>query len=185
MDLSENNLSGDIPEELTKLVGLWSLNLSGNHLTGTIPRNIGDMRQLESLDVSQNQLSGVIPSSMSSLSFLSHLNLSYNNLTGSIPSSTQLQSMNESSFFGNNLCGPPLTSCKPNKTIHPEVEPRESEEGEGFLEALFFASMALGFAVGFWIVVGPLLFKRSWRIAYFRVLDDIWHRLCNFVVECR
>ncbi|XP_058208249.1 receptor-like protein EIX1 [Rhododendron vialii] len=88
MDLSGNTLYGEIPEELTKLVGLWSLNLSDNHLTGRIPRNIGDMRQLESLDFSLNQLSGEIPSSMSSLTFLSHLNLSYNNLTGSIPSST-------------------------------------------------------------------------------------------------
>ncbi|KAH7834381.1 hypothetical protein Vadar_015430 [Vaccinium darrowii] len=171
MDLSENKLSGEIPEELTKLVRLWSLNLSGNHLTRRIPRNIGDMRQLESVDFSRNQLSGSIPSSMSSLTFLSHLNLSYNNLTGTIPSSTQLQSMTESSFLGNKLCGPPLPSCKPNKTIAPNVVPRGSEEeGDGFSEVLFFASIALGFAVGFWVVLGPLLFKRSWRIAYFKRL---------------
>ncbi|KAF7147481.1 hypothetical protein RHSIM_Rhsim03G0158600 [Rhododendron simsii] len=187
MDLSGNNLSGEIPEELTKLVGLWSLNLSGNHLTGRIPRNIGDMRQLESLDLSLNQLSGVIPPSMSSLTFLSHLNLSFNNLTGTIPSNTQLQSMNESSFYGNNLCGPPLASCNPDKILPPKVDRQanEEEEGEGFSEALFFASMALGFAVGFWIVLGPIQFKRSWRITYFRVLEDIWHKLCDFIFEFR
>ncbi|XP_058208251.1 receptor-like protein EIX1 [Rhododendron vialii] len=182
MDLSRNNLSGEILEELTELRGLWSLNLSGNHLTGRIPRNIGDMRQLESLDFSLNQLSGEIPSSISSLTFLSHLNLSYNNLTGKIPSSTQLQSMNDSSFLGNMLCGPPLTSCNPKKPVLAQVDPPGSEEnGEGSSEALFFASMALGFAVGFWIVLGPLLFKRSWRIAYFRVLEDIWHKLWDLI----
>ncbi|XP_058207482.1 receptor-like protein EIX2 [Rhododendron vialii] len=144
------------------------------------------MRQLESLDLSLNQLSGVIPPSMSSLTFLSHLNLSFNNLTGSIPSSTQLQTMNESGFYGNNLCGPPLTSCNPIKTLPPKEDRQGSEEdGEGFSEALFFASMALGFAVGFWIVLGPILFKRPWRITYFRVLEDIWHKLCDFIFECR
>ncbi|KAH7853373.1 hypothetical protein Vadar_001689 [Vaccinium darrowii] len=90
------------------------------------------MRHLESVDFSLNQLSGVIPSSMSSLSLLSHLNLSYNNLTGTIPSSTQLQSMTESSFLGNKLCGPPLPTCKLNKTVPPNVVPNGSdEEGEG------------------------------------------------------
>ncbi|KAL8467047.1 hypothetical protein ACS0TY_035941 [Phlomoides rotata] len=47
IDLSDNNLSGGIPEELTSLVELISLNLSGNHLTGSIPESIGDMRQLD------------------------------------------------------------------------------------------------------------------------------------------
>ncbi|KAK2979258.1 hypothetical protein RJ640_001648 [Escallonia rubra] len=107
MDLSSNNLSGEIPKELTSLVRLRSLNLSGNRLTGMIPKKIGDMDLLESLDFSINQLSGEIPSSISSLTFLSYLNLSFNNLSGRIPTSTQLQSFNASCFIGNELCGPP------------------------------------------------------------------------------
>ncbi|CAL9089382.1 unnamed protein product, partial [Musa acuminata var. zebrina] len=85
IDLSNNNLSGEIPNELTKLHGLHFLNLSNNHLTGAIPENIGSMEQLESLDLSMNNLTGDIPSSFSSLNFLSHLNLSHNNLSGRIP----------------------------------------------------------------------------------------------------
>ncbi|GMP23802.1 hypothetical protein CsSME_00001272 [Camellia sinensis var. sinensis] len=104
MDLSENNLSGEIPKGITSLVGLHSLNLSGNNFTGKIPENIGDMEQLESLDFSLNKLYGEIPLSMSNLTFLSHLNLSYNNLIGRIPLSTQLQSLENSSFVGNKLC---------------------------------------------------------------------------------
>ncbi|CAL9088934.1 unnamed protein product [Musa acuminata var. zebrina] len=76
IDLSNNNLSGEIPKELTKLHGLHFLNLSKNHLRGTIPEKIGSMEQLESLDLSMNNLTGDIPSSLSSLTFLSHLNLS-------------------------------------------------------------------------------------------------------------
>ncbi|KAL7253647.1 hypothetical protein ACSBR1_008064 [Camellia fascicularis] len=182
MDLSENNLFVEIPEGLTRLVGLWSLNLSRNHLTGRIPENIGDMGQLESLDCSLNQLSGEIPFSMSSLSFLSYLNLSYNNLTGKIPSSTQLQSLDESSFIGNKLCGPPLTNCSTNTTI--AKVGHGGEEDEGLSEVWFFLSLALGFVVGFWVVVGLLLFKMSWRDAYFMFLDRIGHKLSNFIFKC-
>ncbi|THG05713.1 hypothetical protein TEA_013395 [Camellia sinensis var. sinensis] len=172
MDLSKNILSGEIPEGLTTLVELRSLNLSGNHLTGRIPEHIGDMGLLESLDFSLNQLWGEIPSSMSSLTFLSHLNLSYNNLIGRIPLSTQLQSLDNSSFVGNNLCGPPLANCDSNM-IKPKVGHSGNEEEEEFPKVWFFAILALGFVVGFWAVLGPLLFKMSWRIAYFQFLDEV------------
>ncbi|RZC73023.1 hypothetical protein C5167_048502 [Papaver somniferum] len=101
MDLSDNSLSGDIPEELTNLISLRSLNLSRNHFTGRVPNKIGNMSILESLDLSKNELSGSIPQSMVNLTFLSHLNLSYNNLSGKIPSGTQLLSLPNSSFIGN------------------------------------------------------------------------------------
>ncbi|THG05449.1 hypothetical protein TEA_008151 [Camellia sinensis var. sinensis] len=55
VDLSNNNLSGNIPEELTGLLGLLSLNLSGNHLIGVIPKKMGDMVSLESLDLSKTK----------------------------------------------------------------------------------------------------------------------------------
>ncbi|KAL7261970.1 hypothetical protein ACSBR1_000378 [Camellia fascicularis] len=75
MDLSNNNISGNIPDELISLVGLRLLNFSGNHLTGVIPKKTNNMVLLESLDLSGSQLSGEIPSSMSGLAFLSYLNV--------------------------------------------------------------------------------------------------------------
>jgi hypothetical protein len=93
LDLSDNVLSGVIPEEVSSLTGLVNLNLSWNHLTGTIPLNIGEIQKLESLDLSMNRLSGAIPSSLSDSTSLCHLNLSYNNLSGRIPSGYQLQAL--------------------------------------------------------------------------------------------
>ncbi|XP_076891982.1 uncharacterized protein LOC143543578 [Bidens hawaiensis] len=63
IDLSGNNLIGQIPCELTNLHGLIALNLSNNALTGKIPWEIGEMKNLLSLDISRNNLSGEIPSS--------------------------------------------------------------------------------------------------------------------------
>ncbi|XVE63012.1 hypothetical protein DITRI_Ditri06bG0165600 [Diplodiscus trichospermus] len=119
IDLSANCLTSEIPKELGNLTGLQSLNLSGNLLTGKIPESIGNMKFLESLDLSMNQLHGKIPSSFSDLNFLNHLNLSYNNLAGQIPSSTQLQSFDKFSYYGNHLCGPPVTkNCSTNSETH-------------------------------------------------------------------
>ncbi|RVW83697.1 Brassinosteroid LRR receptor kinase BRL2 [Vitis vinifera] len=109
IDLSDNNLSGEFPQEITKLFGLVFLNLSRNHITGQIPESISMLRQLSSLDLSSNKLSGTIPSSMASLSFLSYLNLSNNNFYGEIPFIGQMATFTELAFVGNpDLCGAPL-----------------------------------------------------------------------------
>ncbi|XP_060667258.1 receptor-like protein EIX2 [Ziziphus jujuba] len=171
MDLSGNSLSGHIPLEITNLSNLLSLNLSNNLLDGEILVKIGNMRELESIDFSKNKLSGEIPQSMSSLNFLSYLNLSYNNLSGKIPTGTQLQSFNSSSFVGNKLCGPPLT---PNCSTNGEVTVVEKNRKEDDHEmSWFYIGMAVGFIVGFWGVCGSLIFNRTWRHSYFRILDCI------------
>lgn len=58
IDLSSNSLIGEIPEEITNLSALGSLNLSWNQLTGRIPENIGSLQRLETIDLSCNHLSG-------------------------------------------------------------------------------------------------------------------------------
>nr|XP_024933313.2 receptor-like protein EIX1 [Ziziphus jujuba var. spinosa] len=46
IDLSYNNLSGEIPVQLTSLIGLQTLNLKANRLTGKIPANICNLTTL-------------------------------------------------------------------------------------------------------------------------------------------
>ncbi|WMV59746.1 hypothetical protein MTR67_053131 [Solanum verrucosum] len=50
IDLSDNHLSGDIPEEITSLTALIGLNLSRNHFTGAIPRKVPHENQFETFD---------------------------------------------------------------------------------------------------------------------------------------
>ncbi|KAM0069156.1 putative non-specific serine/threonine protein kinase [Helianthus debilis subsp. tardiflorus] len=173
LDLSSNNLSGQIPSELTTLHKLKSLNLSRNQLTGKIPNKIGDMKSLESFDLSVNYLSGELPMSLSGLNFLSSFNVSYNNLTGRIPKGTQIQSFNESSFIGNKLCGAPLT----NDCVHddkPDTTSDQKEDGGSHkVDWGLIISIALGFIIGFWGIVVSLMLNRSWRITYFHLLKKL------------
>ncbi|KAG4907122.1 receptor-like protein EIX2 [Glycine soja] len=178
MDLSNNHLSGSIPEGITLLSALQGLNLSYNHLSGHIPKRIGDMKSLESLDLSHDQLSGTISDSMSSLSSLSHLNLSYNNLSGPIPKGTQLSTLDDPFIYTGNpfLCGPPLQNeCYADDFQHGN----EDEEGKkDEVEKLwFYFVIALGYGLGFWAVIGSLLMKKSWRRAYFQYIDELTQRM--------
>ncbi|CAB4307270.1 unnamed protein product [Prunus armeniaca] len=51
IDLSSNNLEGEIPEGIISLVGLGTLNFSMNQLSGSIPSKIGNLHLLETLDL--------------------------------------------------------------------------------------------------------------------------------------
>ncbi|CAJ2639644.1 unnamed protein product [Trifolium pratense] len=170
IDLSANNLSGEVPLELFQLVRLQTVNLSHNNLIGTIPKTIGGMKNIESLDLSNNKLSGEIPQSMALLTFLEVLNLSCNNFHGKIPIGTQLQSFNASSYIGNpDLCGAPLNNCTTKEENHKSTE---NEVDDSIRESLYLG-MGVGFAAGFWGICGSLFLIRKWRHAYFRFVDGV------------
>ncbi|KAL6350644.1 hypothetical protein AAG906_025574 [Vitis piasezkii] len=180
IDLSSNNIWGEIPKEITNLSTLGTLNLSRNQLTGKIPEKIGAMQGLETLDLSCNRLSGPIPPSMSSITLLNHLNLSHNLLSGPIPTTNQFSTFNDPSIYEANLglCGPPLsTNCS---TLNDQDHKDEEEDEDEWDLSWFFISMGLGFPVGFWAVCGSLALKQSWRQAYFRFIDETRDRLYVF-----
>ncbi|KAL7210993.1 hypothetical protein ACSBR2_013976 [Camellia fascicularis] len=168
---------GEIPEDITSLTALETLNLSWNRLTGSIPEKIGNIRLLETFDLSNNNLFGPIPQSISSLTFLNHLNLSHNNLSGRIPSGNQLQTLDDSSIYADNplLCGFLLPTKCPGDEDH--TSNSSSSGGEGSEDngakndnemLWFYVSMGSGFLVGLCGVCFTLWIKVSWRKVYFR-----------------
>ncbi|CAL2239684.1 unnamed protein product [Prunus armeniaca] len=172
IDLSSNRLTGEIPSEITQLVGLISLNLSRNQLTGQIIPEIGNLQSLDSLDLSRNQIDGGIPTSLARIDRLSFLDLSYNNLSGKIPTGTQLQGFDPSVYVGNpQLCGPPLKKMCADQNEKTDLS--NQEDKDELITLGFYISMGLGFAAGFWGVCGTLIFNRSWRYAYLKFLNGL------------
>ncbi|BBN70289.1 disease resistance family protein / LRR family protein [Prunus dulcis] len=151
IDLSSNRLTGEIPSEITHLVGL----------------------SLDVLDLSRNQIEGRIPTSLARIDRLGLLDLSFNNLSGRIPIGTQLQSFDPSVYAGNpQLCGAPLKKMCAAQHVQTDLSNQEDDKDE-LITLGFYISMGVGFAAGFWGVCGTLIFKRSWRYAYFKFLNGL------------
>lgn len=85
LNLSQNQLQGEIPRELYLLSHLRVLDLSYNQLTGRIPNLIGALDSLEVLRMYHNKLTGQLPAALGDLSNLHELNLAQNNFEGTIP----------------------------------------------------------------------------------------------------
>jgi Leucine-rich repeat (LRR) protein len=185
IDLSCNRFTGQIPEEIGSLVGLKNLNLSSNFLSGNIPCKIGNLRSLESLDLSNNQLSGEIPWRLSNLTSLSYLNMSYNNLSSRIPSGHQLDTLKTddpaSMYIGNpGLCGQPLPKACPGDQPAQDGPVRWHEDGNTITD--FHLSLIVGLLVGLWTIFCGLLFKKTWRYAYFSLFDKLYDKVHVFFV---
>uniref|UniRef100_A0A0E0BFX0 Receptor kinase-like protein Xa21 n=1 Tax=Oryza glumipatula TaxID=40148 RepID=A0A0E0BFX0_9ORYZ len=84
IDLSNQNLAGNISLSLGNLTFLRNLSLATNRFTGQIPASLGHLSRLRSLYLSNNSLQGNIPS-FANCSELRLLWLDHNALGGGIP----------------------------------------------------------------------------------------------------
>lgn len=106
LDLSNNQLSGSLPEDLGGLTNLQRLDLSHNLFVGSIPSTFGGLSSLTNLSLAANQLQGSIPSSLGALRHLVSLNLSFNSFRDAIPLElSQMDSLTVLDLHSNQLSG--------------------------------------------------------------------------------
>ncbi|XP_047313451.1 receptor-like protein 4 [Impatiens glandulifera] len=115
LGLDNQGLGGFLPNDLSQLSHLQSINLSGNSIKGPIPSSIGNISTLQILDFSFNFFNGSIPESLGKLTALQRVNLNGNLLSGKVPETLGGRLLHRASFnFTDNagLCGiPGLRSC--------------------------------------------------------------------------
>ncbi|KAJ0110358.1 hypothetical protein Patl1_03175 [Pistacia atlantica] len=115
--LSDMGLKGEFPRGIKNCSSMTGLDLSSNNLSGSLPEDISHyVGFLTALDLSSNKLSGIIPENLANCSYLNTLKLDHNQFTGQIPA--QLGQLDD---FANNraLCGKPLNLCQtPSKDPH-------------------------------------------------------------------
>ncbi|KVH87552.1 receptor-like protein EIX2 [Cynara cardunculus var. scolymus] len=85
LDLSNNKLSGELPNCWNNFDRLVILNLENNGFTGTVPDSIGSLQVVDLLSMRGNSLTGKLPSSLRNCRSLRLLDLGENELSGKIP----------------------------------------------------------------------------------------------------
>ncbi|TVU32317.1 hypothetical protein EJB05_24042, partial [Eragrostis curvula] len=106
LNLWDNMISGQIPQEIGNLVNLTIIRMNQNNFIGTIPASIGRLDKLSILYLYDNSLSGQIPPTIGNLTVLSRLLLQNNTLTGLIPSNLSSCPLEILSLDNNLLTGP-------------------------------------------------------------------------------
>ncbi|KAK9119013.1 hypothetical protein Scep_017106 [Stephania cephalantha] len=123
LHLSVNRFSGKLPAEIVRMP-LVSLNVSSNIFSGEIPFELGHVKCLQILDLSLNNFSGVFPPSFNNLNDLSKFNISYNpSITGVVPMTGQLATFERESFLGDPLLKVPSLENDTNTSSSSSIVP--------------------------------------------------------------
>ncbi|XP_058071107.1 cuscuta receptor 1-like [Magnolia sinica] len=185
VDLSWNQLAGEIPPEIGHLMATHALNLSHNQLSGPIPETFSNLKQIESLDLSRNRLSGEIPPQLTELNFLSVFNVSHNNLSGVLPDMMkgQFGTFGETSYEGNPLLfGPPLKSCFSTSPLPPSIPTTSGDEDDGY-DIIFYACFSVSCTMSFLLFIALLYINRYWRGLFFYFVDACIYSCYYFALD--
>ena len=196
IDLSCNRLVGEIPPELGQInSNLRAMNLSHNNLTGQIPITFSNLKQMESLDLSYNNLNGRIPPQLTELTSLEVFIVAHNNLSGTMPDrKNQFGTFDENSYEGNPLlCGATLDNdCTKIGPLSIMPVDRMEEKSEIFMDiGVFYITFAVAYITVLLGIVTVLYINPYWRKAWFNLIEECidtcscfvevhYHKLFNF-----
>ncbi|KAD2804579.1 hypothetical protein E3N88_37956 [Mikania micrantha] len=142
LQLNDNNLSGELPQEPGYFVNLFMLDLGENNFSGNIPEWIGEnMTFLSSLRLHKNNFTGRIPHSLCKCSHLQILDVAHNNLNGSIPR-----------CFG-------------------ELDAMKNGTDKNIIYFFDYGYMKQALK-GFWGIIGALVLKKQWSQKLFMFSEE-------------
>ncbi|KAF2608695.1 hypothetical protein F2Q68_00045475 [Brassica cretica] len=176
LDLSENELSGNIPTELGGLLELQAFNVSHNKLSGVIPESFSGLKNVESLDLSFNRLQGLIPQGLTELSSLAVFNVSFNNLSGVIPQGKQFNTFDAQSFVGNPLLCGKLTNGNCDGSTFQEPDNGVNNDESQIDMGSFYWSFLAAYVTILLGIFSSLSFDSPWRRFWFYVFDVFMHK---------
>lgn len=85
LTLSNNNLNGPIPADLSILENVHTIEMHKNSLNGELPSSLFEMKELKILYLDDNELEGEISDKIGQMSKLEKLTLNDNELSGELP----------------------------------------------------------------------------------------------------
>ncbi|GMN50696.1 hypothetical protein TIFTF001_019837 [Ficus carica] len=103
LDVSNNELSGELPDCWWHFEELVFLLLTNNNLSGNIPNSIGLLTMLQTLQLSSNNFVGELPSALRNCTRLQFMDFEGNKLSGSVLT-----------WMGENLHGLSIVSLRSN-----------------------------------------------------------------------
>ncbi|KAB2046699.1 hypothetical protein ES319_D01G254000v1 [Gossypium barbadense] len=166
LDLSNNQLSGPIPSNISKLFRFGTaIDISSNRFSGNIPKRIANCTFLNSLNLSNNQLTGFIPPELILLHRMKNFSVANNQLYGPVPLFNL--SLSKDSFVGNpGLCGKPLEPC---------IDHKSSPFKNGFITG--YAVSVVSVITIFMFYFAPCMHRnqRNKLLRHF-ILNLIWNR---------
>jgi hypothetical protein len=146
--ISNNNFSGQLSKEVSKLFNLKNLVIYGNQFSGHIPNAFVNLTYLEQFVAHSNMLSGPLPSTLSFCSKLHILDLRNNSLTGPIDLNfSGMPSLCTLDLASNHLSGPlpnSLSVCRELKILSLAKNELTGKIPESFanLSSLLFLSLS-------------------------------------------